>query len=1013
MQKKFSKILSAFLAVLMILSIIPIQTFAATVTNPWKNSTVNSNVFLDALKYTGYDVSQFTVNGKSGADVTKRSKIGYNAGGATGLETSSGKPNISAFEKNGMCCASYASYVYFNYLPNVYGLDTSFLAKPSNPRSTSDWHTACEKWVKSGTATKTVINESCSSASNLVVLDKVPIGSLLIFTDNSGNYSHTGIYAGKKNGNYYQTQVGNSRGPEVQLINGFYSGPSGYANLYAAYTPDYYEPQYGAVGVSKVDDAGKAVSGAKIGVYSDKNCTRLLTMLTTNSSGNAVYGISNGEYTLDEGNTYYFKETTAPTGYDISTQVVSATVVADKTTYASTKIVDKRQFGAVGVIKVDDAGNRVKDAKIGVYSDSACKNLVATLTTDANGRAVYGISDGKYQLRVGNRYYFKEISAPTGYDLSTQVVSAPVLKDRTTWASEDIVDKRQFGAIAVIKEDDTGNGVPGKGARVKGAVIGVYSDRECKNLLEEITTDANGYAKYGIDASGEYFLRVGNVYYFKEISAPEGYDISTQVAMVKVVKSKGISWAWDIEDSDIPNNSDRRNLIDNRQKGSAQVIKTSEDGIVEDLEFRLYGTADIGTAVDVTAVTDSTGKVTFSNVLIGTYTIEEINAPDRYVAQKSQTVTIKNGQTATVTFNNILKRGNIELTKVDAEYPDNKLSGAEFTVTITKDGETTTQKMTEVSTGVYRLENIAYGSECVIKETVAPEGFVLSDETFTVNITEEKTYTVASEGFEAVINLPIKGSLKIVKVDSFNNTPLEGVGYRLFNSDGEQISEGYTNENGELVFEGLRYGDYSYQEFKAPEGFVIDKTVYDFSVTTDGQVITAQRENSAVEGSIRIHKTDMNGNVLSDVSFLLEYSIDGGKTYSPVFSRNVNDTVSVGGCTSAELQDGVLVTDENGEAYFTGLRISTQTGNILYRVTETKTQTGFQLLSDYAFEGELKENGDIDIEFTVVNAPIFVLPATGGTGFNSILIGAVLLFISSYFTFKFINKKHKKRGKKI
>lgn len=881
------KVLSLSLALLMIISIIPIQTFAA-VKDPWKNNTVNSNVFLDALKYTGYDVSQFTVSGKSGADVTKRSKIGYNAGGATGLEMSGGKPNISAFEKSGLCCASYASYVYFNYLPNVYGLDTSFLARPSNPRSTDSWYAACEKWVQNGVATKTVINKSCSSASNLTALNSVAIGSLLIFTDNSGKYSHTGIYAGTKNGSYYQTQVGNSRGPEVQLINGFYSGPSGYANLNAAYTPEPPEvKEQGYVGVKKVDDAGNSVSGAKIGVYSDKNCTKLLTTLTSDSSGSAKYNIA-----LDEGTTVYFKETSAPTGYNVSTQVVSATVVAGKTTYASTKIVDNRK-GWIRIQKCDDSG------------------------------AVLG----------------------AGYEFS------------------------------------------------------VYSDKACTKKVDTITTDAKGYC-------ASDYLTAGT-YYVKETKLPSTdkiHKLNTTVYTVNVPKGTYVyvtHGQW--------NNWFSNDLM----RGNATVIKTSEDGVVEGVSFRLFGTSASGSAIDMTAKTDSTGKASFKNVLIGTYTIEEINVPDRYAAQKSQTVTVKNGQTASVTFNNTLKRGNIELTKVDEEYPDNKLSGAEFTVTITKDGETTTQKMTEVSKGVYRLENIAYGSECVIKETKAPTGFVLSDETFTVNITEEKTYTVSSEGFDAVINQPIKGSLKIVKVDSFNNTPLEGVGYRLFNSDGEQISEGYTNENGELVFEDLRYGDYSYQEFKAPEGFVIDETVYDFSVTTDGQVITAQRENSAVEGSIRIHKTDMNGNVLSDVSFLLEYSIDGGVTYQPVFSRNANDTVSVGGCTSAELQDGVLVTDENGEAYFTGLRISTQTGNILYRVTETKTQIGYQLLSDYAFEGELTENGDIDVEFTVVNTPIFVLPATGGTGFNSILIGAVLLFISSYFTFKFINKKHKKRGKKI
>lgn len=887
-SKKLKNFLSVILVAFILISAIPTQTFAATVKDPWANGTVNSNVFLDALKYTGYDISQFTVNGKSGANVTKRSNIGYNAGGATGLETSSGKPNISAFEKNGMCCASYASYVYFNYLPNVYGLDTSFLAKPSNPRSTSDWYTACEKWVKGGIAKKTVINKSCSSANNLTALNSIAIGSLLIFTDNNGNYSHTGIYAGAKNGSYYQTQVGNSRGPEVQLINGFYSGPSGYANLYAAYTPvpPIEEPK-GYVGVRKVDDAGNAVSGAKIGVYSDKNCTRLLTTLTTDSSGNAKYNIE-----LDEGTTIYFKETSAPTGYDISTQVVSATVVADKTTYASTSIVDNRQ-GKITATKYDDAGTQLGAGYVfGIYSDKACTNQITTMTTNANSVATSG------WLSAGT-YYVKEKALPS--------------TDKT-------------------------------------------------------------------------------------------HRLNTTVYTVNVTKGGTIAV-----------NSGK--FVNDRKKGTADVIKISEDGIVEGIEFRLHGTADIGTAVDMTAVTDSSGKLTFDNVLIGTYTLEEINVPERYVTPKLQTVTVKDGQTSTVTFNNVLKRGNIELTKVDSEYPDNKLSGAEFTATIKKDGKTTIEKMTEVSDGVYRLENIAYGSECTIKETVAPHGFVLSDETFTVTIKEEKTYTVNSSGFDAVVNRPIKGSLKILKVDSFDNIPLEGVGYRLFNSDGEQIAEGFTNKDGELFFEGLRYGNYSYQEFEAPEGFVLDDTVYDFSVTTDGQIISVQRENEAMQGSIRIHKTDINGNELSDVSFLLEYSIDGGMTYQPVFSRNANDTVSVGSCTSESLQDGVLVTDENGEAFFTGLRISTQTGKILYRVKETKTQIGYQLLTDYAYEGELTENGDIDIEFTVVNAPIFVLPATGGSGFTVYIVVGITAVIAAllygYSTLKTKKRKNKSERKKM
>lgn len=888
MQKKFSKIFSVLLVLLIIFTATPVQVFAASASSPWESTNVNSNVFLDALKYTGYDVSQFTVNGKYGSSVSSShlSGIGYNTGGASGKEVSGGKPNISAFKSKGMCCASYATYVYFNYLPNVVGIDTSFLTQPSNPRSTTSWHDACEKWVKAGNAQKTTLNISTApGSSGLSKLKNVPLGSILIFKNSSG-YQHTGIYAGTKNSHYFQSNVGNSRGPEINLIDGFQK--SGYLTVEAAYTPilpPEEEPK-GYVGVKKVDDAGNSVSGAKIGVYSDKNCTKLLTTLTTDSSGNAKYNIE-----LDEGTTIYFKETSAPTGYDKSNQIVSATVVADKTTYASTKIVDNRQ-GKITATKYDDAGSKLGAGYVfGVYSDKACTKQITTMTTNAKSVATTGY------LSAGT-YYVKEKSLP---------------------------------------------------------------------------------------------------------SADKTHNLNKTVYTVKV--TKGGTTAV---------NSGK--FVNERKKGTATVIKTSEDGIVEGLQFRLHGTADIGTAVDITAVTDSAGKATFKGVLIGTYTLEEINVADKYVAPKAQTVTVKNGQTATITFNNTLKKGNIELTKVDAEYPDNKLSGAEFTVEIKKDGKTATQKMTEVSDGVYRLENIAYGSECTIKETVAPKGFVLSDEIFTVKVTEEKTYTVASSGFDAVINRPIKGSLKIFKVDNFEKTPLENVGYRLYNSDGEQIAEGYTNKNGELFFENLRYGDYSYQEFKAPEGFVLDDTMYDFSVTTDGQIISVQRENEAVQGNIRIHKTDINGNALSDVSFLLEYSTDGGKTYKPVFSRSADDTVSVGSCTSDGLQNGILVTDEHGEAYFTGLRISTQTGNIIYRVKETKTQIGYQLLSDYAFEGELKADGDIDIEFTVVNAPLFVLPATGGSGFAVYTtVGitlAVVAFICIYDALKTKKRKIKSERKK-
>lgn len=164
MKNTFKKVLSTVLAVLMLVSIVPTQLFAASVEDPWKTGTRTDNVFLDALEYLGYDTSYFINSKKVGSSVptSALSGITYNTGGANGTETTSaGKPNVSTFKSKGLCCASFVSYVYFNYLPNVYGLDVSFLtdvAVPSSYRSTTDWVTACEKWVSNKVATKIAIN---------------------------------------------------------------------------------------------------------------------------------------------------------------------------------------------------------------------------------------------------------------------------------------------------------------------------------------------------------------------------------------------------------------------------------------------------------------------------------------------------------------------------------------------------------------------------------------------------------------------------------------------------------------------------------------------------------------------------------------------------------------------------------------------------------------------------------------------------------------------------------------
>ncbi|MBR4073753.1 MAG: hypothetical protein IKK24_07400, partial [Clostridia bacterium] len=124
------------------------------------NSDIENNVFLDSLVYTGYNLKKHRSDGLMWVYILasqKRakgwlSKIGY-GGGCTGYETNSkGLPDISRFERGGLVCASFVTYVYFNYLPNVAGIDTSALAKPDDPHLAHSWYNAAKKWVKNGQA---------------------------------------------------------------------------------------------------------------------------------------------------------------------------------------------------------------------------------------------------------------------------------------------------------------------------------------------------------------------------------------------------------------------------------------------------------------------------------------------------------------------------------------------------------------------------------------------------------------------------------------------------------------------------------------------------------------------------------------------------------------------------------------------------------------------------------------------------------------------------------------------
>ena len=202
------------------------------------NLTPESNAFFDAMIYSGYNIEKHRADGLMWIYILckdKRAKgwlsnITY-GGGCTGYETTpEGLPNIARFEKGGLVCASYATYVYFNYLPNVAGIDTSYLPRPAKSHLANDFYAAAKEWVRLGYST--TIPFTARLNGNMTVFNaerEIPIGSVMVFRDikqpGSTHGSHVAIYAGYMNGQNWVYHVGNDNGPEFCTMERMSCGP--------------------------------------------------------------------------------------------------------------------------------------------------------------------------------------------------------------------------------------------------------------------------------------------------------------------------------------------------------------------------------------------------------------------------------------------------------------------------------------------------------------------------------------------------------------------------------------------------------------------------------------------------------------------------------------------------------------------------------------------------------------------------------------------------------------------
>ena len=619
--------------------------------------------------------------------------------------------------------------------------------------------------------------------------------------------------------------------------------------------------------VKKDAETGNTIPYAGVGFQIYDPNGGLVTMTFTYPEVTAIdtfYTTADGDLitpqTLEYGTGYSLVEVQAPYGYVLNSEPVYFDVVQENSEEESGITVievvrsNTAQKGTITVGKSGEVFSTVSGTKGlyqpifsvaglegAVYEITAAEDIytldgtlraskgevVDTVTTGADGTAK------SRELYLG-KYEVKEVTAPFGFVLNGETHAVELVyagqEIAVTETSTDFYNERQRVEIDLVKslETDESYGV-GKNGEIRDVSFGLYTaegltaadgtEIPADSLLEVLSLDGNGHGKSVID------LPLGS-YYVQEISTNAAYLTSdTKYPVV---------FAYAGQDTALVHiSANEGNAIENKLiYGSVSGKKSDEDG--KALGGALIGIFKTGTTeftketAIATTVSAEDGSFSFARVPYGTWVIREIESPKGYVLSEEEiAVTIGAVDEAVeVELVNNFIRGSISLTKVDKDYPDNKLTGAVFEVYSDTNGDGKLDKddallgtMTEMEGGIYQMTELRYG-KYLVREKTAPTGYILDENVYPVSIEENgKTYTVENEAEKGFLNEAQKGNLKIVKTSSDGR--VEGFSFRITGVNYDQTFK--TDKNGEISIEGLRIGEYTVSEVndKASAGYIL------------------------------------------------------------------------------------------------------------------------------------------------------------------------------------------------
>lgn len=595
---------------------------------------------------------------------------------------------------------------------------------------------------------------------------------------------------------------------------------------------------------------------------------------------------------------YELVEVSAPEPYVISAENTKFTAKSDKadtlTIPHEVTVTNDVQRGTLEVYKADSETKKplpgvefevraAEDFFVGSAQLHKQGDVICTMTTDSTGHA----DTGNAQMYVGAKYTLTETKAAEGYviDSESRTFEFNYAGNTAVYSklSIDLGNDSQKGKISVYKSGKAFTGVTALGSAISvdengnieesgqtiykpvftecalsGAVFQITAAEDivtadgtihanAGDVVTEITTDENGYGETEPLYLGRYEVR--------EIKAPYGYVLNNEPKEAELTYAGQEFEVRDTVDTEFENEYQRVMIRLSKTMENDELFGIGSNGEYKNVRFGLFAAKDItasngtlipaGGLISAVSLDENMTAVIAEKIPFGKYYVQEIATDEHYVlngekylvtfeymGQDIQTVDIDCGE-----FENIIKRGRIEGHKTDdkSEPLENALFGL-FRTDCTEFTESNAI-MTAISDekGYFEFGNIPYG-EYVVREIKAPTGYILSDESYPVSISEDgEVIEITAE------NKPI--TVKISKRDIYGNE-LKGAKMQIIDSEGNIVDE-WTSDGTDHIVTELPAGDYTLKEIAAPDGYVIANDIR-FTVGVYGNVTVENAAAAAI-----------------------------------------------------------------------------------------------------------------------------------------------------------------------